>query len=140
MTEVESHIELCFGLPSTEKCEKNVNDICIRYGYTYEEVRNIEFRTMFETLMKFPNDNGHSFVEILFSTFVKENVTGPVVSIGTYVCHGNNYSKLVIHGEYLFIVGSEEKILISDDMIHKLGENLESLFEFEYVESRKIKE
>ncbi|QWD13104.1 hypothetical protein G6703_02205 [Polynucleobacter paneuropaeus] len=140
MTEVKSNLELYFGLPSTEKCEKNVNDICIRYGYTYEEVRNIEFRTMFETLMKFRNDEGSTFTELFFISVLGERVTGPTVTYGTYKLNGNIYPKLVIHGEFLEKVNTNGRIFINDEIIDKVGQQLDLLFEFEFVESRRIKQ
>ncbi|WP_215295817.1 hypothetical protein [Polynucleobacter sp. JS-JIR-5-A7] len=140
MTEVKSNIELCFGLPSTEKCEKNVNDICIRYGYTYEEVRIIEFRAMFETLMKFRNDEGSTFTELFFISVLGERVTGPTVTYGTYDLNGNTYPKLIYHGEYLEKVNTNGRIFINDEIINKVGQHMESLFEFEFVESRRVKQ
>lgn len=74
MTEVKSNIELCFGLPSTEKCEKNVNDLCIKYGYTYEEIRIIEFKNLLERVLEFRTDYGSKFPEPFFSYYVGEQV------------------------------------------------------------------
>lgn len=140
MTEVKSNLELCFGLPSTEECEENINKICIKYGYTYEEVRIIEFRTMFERYLEFRNEEGSTFSELFFISVVGELVTGPTVTFEAYQLNGNTYPKLIFHGEYLNKVNTDGRIFINDEIINQVGRELDKLFGFEFLESRRIRQ
>jgi hypothetical protein len=137
MTEVHSTIEIRFGNPSCEKKQKKIEDGAIEYGFSLEKMLLYDFeRCLNETWIRKEGDSIFQLFSIyLFDTHVKN----PKVSFGTYKFKDTLYPKLVFDDDYLDKSDSVGRIWMSDEMIKKIGKEIDENFDYEYVDFQRIK-
>ena len=137
MTEVHSIIELRFGNLSSELQEKKIERGAIEYGLSIEKMLLYEFERVFDELWM---REGKESIFQLFSIYLfNTHIKNPKVSFGTYKFKGSIYPKLVFHDDYWEKLDSIEKIWINDEMIEKIGKEIDDNFDYEYVDFRRIK-
>lgn len=138
MAEVKSDIELRFGGASTEDRQELINKRAIEYDVSIERVLIVDFEAMFnDTWMR--KDRRNIF-ELLIFIATGKNVHCQNVSFGTYMHQGSRYPKVVIHDDYLDIKDSNGRLWINDETANFIGRELDLNFDFEFVESLRLKQ
>ena len=141
MTENNSVIEIHFGVPSSLEKEDFINSESIKYGCSVERMLVDDFTRIFNTIWMKPGGPNifKIFFKLYFGSKMKDEITCPEVTFGTYKNKENLYPKVIIHGEYLENVRTKEYMLITDEMIEWTGKELDLDYDFEYVEFLRIK-
>jgi hypothetical protein len=138
MTEVQSDIELHFGGASTEERWELINKRAINFDVSIERVLIVDFEDMFNDVwMRAGREN---IFELLILIATGKNVYCKNVSIGTYTHNGSRYPKVVIHGDYLNMKDSGERLWINDETVNFIGKELDANFDYEFVEFLRIKQ
>jgi hypothetical protein len=138
MTEVKSDIELRFAGASTEERQELINKRAIEYDVSVERVLIVDFEDMFnDSWMRKDRQN---IFELLILIDTGKDVHCRNVSFGTYVHNGSRYPKVIIHGDYLDIKDSDERLWINDETAYFLGKELDLNFDYEFVEFLRVKQ
>lgn len=78
------------------------------------------------------DDDGYNYFDNCISWHLQKDVKLPHISVGTYINQRYRYPMFTIHGDYLSVANSDEKIFITEKIITEIGKyfELESLFEY----------
>ena len=138
MTEVKSNLELYFGLPSNEEQQKKIDELSIQYGYPFEEMSFNEFEYFYEKTQLKPEKGENSFFELCFFVAVGEKVSIPKVTLEKHKYRGYDCPKLVVHDEYLQKFYSDGRIFINDEIITKVGQDIDYYIGYEFIEFHRV--
>ena len=136
MTEVHSTIEVRFGNPSSEEKRKKIEQGAIEYGFSLEKMLLYDFeRVLNETWMR---EEGSSIFQLFSIYLFGTHIKNPKATFGTYKFKDSLYPKLVFHDDYWDKSDSDGRIWINDEMIEKIGKEIDENFEYEYVDFLRI--
>jgi len=136
MTEVHSTIEVRFGNPSTEEKQKKIEQGAIEYGFSLEKMLLYDFeRCLKKTWIR---EEGDSIFQLFSIYLFNTHIENPKVTFGKYKFKDSFYPKLVFHDDYWDKSDSDGRIWINDEMIEKIGKEIDENFEYEYVDFLRI--
>ena len=136
MNEVHSTIEVRFGNPSSEEKRKKIEHGAIEHGFSMEKMLLYDFeRCLNRSWMRERGDSIFQLFSIyLFGVHIKK----PKVTFGTYKFKDSLYPKLIFHDDYWDKSDSNGRIWINDEMIEKIGKEIDDNFDYEYVDFVRI--
>ena len=130
-------IHLHFGQPLLD----DGIDSLERWAYNHEasiETANISsFSTVMSVLIKGNSDDDTYFDLCLYPLF-DEKLTLPRITCETYVYKRTRYPKLIIHGDHISGIETKKRYFITPELVDHIGKTIESDFDFEYVENKRV--
>lgn len=137
MNEVNSIIEFRFGNCSSDEKREKIENQAIEFGISVEKMLLFDFeRILTESWMK---KDRESIFELFFIYLFNQNIARPNVSFGTYSHKGTKYPKIILHEDYLDTKDFTGRVWINDEMISRIGNEIDLYFEFEFVEGLRLK-
>jgi hypothetical protein len=137
MNEVHSIIEFRFGNCSSDEKRERIERQAIEFGISVEKMLLIDFeRVLTESWMK---KDRESIFELFFIYMFHQNIARPNVSFGTYSYKGVKYPKIILHDDYLDTKDLSGRVWINDEMISRIGNEIDLYFDFEFVEGLRLK-
>ena len=137
MNEVVSKLEIYLGLPSTKEKVDYINKKAIEWGLSIHAMRKHDFEDIFHNILMKKRDG--NFFDLCFQMIICEEATSPRVTLESYTFQKFQYSKIVIHGDYLDKVMSDGRIWVNDKIINGIGKEIENYFDYEYVDFKREK-
>jgi hypothetical protein len=130
-------IHLYFGQPLLDK---GLDDL-ERWAYNQEvslETANISsFQTIMRVLID-GNTDGDTYFSLCLYPLFDEKLIHPRITFGRYVYKQTRYPKLTIHGDHIRGTETKKRYFITPELVDHLGKTIESDFDFEYVEHKRV--
>ena len=84
-------------------------------------------------------EEGDSIFQLFSIYLFDTHIKNPKVTFDTYKFKDTLYPKLVFHDDYWDKSDSVGRIWINDEMIEKIGKEIDDNFDYEYVDFLRIK-
>jgi hypothetical protein len=130
-------IHLHFGQPLLDD---GIDDL-ERWAYNQEvsiESANVNsFQTIMKVLIR-GDEDGDTYFSLCFYPLFEEKLMHPRITFGYYVYKRTRYPKLIIHGDHIGGIETKKRYFITPELVDHLGKTIESDFDFEYVEHKRV--
>ena len=130
-------IHLHFGQPLLDDGKEDLE----RWAYNQEvsiETANVSsFQAIMNVLIK-ENEDYDTYFALCFYPLFDEKLMHPRITFGHYVYKRTRYPKLTIHGDHIGGLETKKRYFITPELVDHLVKTIESDFDFEYVEHKRV--
>jgi hypothetical protein len=130
-------IEILFGGPTTQEREDQIEELIFDLNINLETALIMRTKFLYQWLVKKDGDNTNYF-DWFVSSELNQSVLLPKIGFGVYKHNGFVLPKFVINGFYLTAIEVNKKYFIENNLLDKLGNELEDEFEFHYYGFKRI--
>jgi len=68
-----------------------------------------------------------------------KTIDRPNISFRTYCYKGVTYPKIILHDDYLVTKDLSGRVWVNDEMMNRIGNEIDLYFDFEFVEALRLK-
>ncbi len=130
-------IEILLGGPTTQEREDQIEELISDFNINLETALIVRTKSLYQWLVKKDSANANYF-DWFLSSELNQSVLLPKIGFGVYKHKGFVLPKLVINGFYLRAIEVNKKYFIGNNLLDKLGNELEDEFEFHYYGFKRI--
>jgi len=130
-------IEVFLGGPTTQERADQVEALLSDYNINFETAVIMRAKFLYRWLVK-KDSEGLNYFDWFASAEINRSVQMPKISFGIYKHKGYVLPKLVINGFYMKEIDANKKYFICNNMLDRLGHELENEFEFYFYGFKRI--
>ncbi len=130
-------IEIFLGEPTTQERADQIEELILDLNINLETAVIMRTKFLHEWLIK-RNDENKNYFDLFATVELNQPVQLPKVNFGVYKHNGFTLPKLIINGFYMKNTQTNKNCFIGNSLLNKLGNKLESEFEFYYYGFKRI--